>query len=59
VPNEALCCHGVVRERLDRTFQSADRASASVPLLYQGWLTAEDGREVASAEGVLCIHATA
>ena len=57
VPNQGLCCHGVVRERLDGAFQPADRAPASVPLRYQGWLTAEDGREVASAEGVLCIHA--
>jgi hypothetical protein len=57
VPNQGLCCHGVVRERLDGAFQLADRVPASVPLRYQGWLTAEDGREVASAEGVLCIHA--
>ncbi len=58
VPDQGLCCHGVVRERLDCTFQPAHRATASVPLRYQGWLTADDGREVASAEGVLCIHAT-
>jgi hydroxyacyl-ACP dehydratase HTD2-like protein with hotdog domain len=57
VPNEGLCCHGVVRERLDASFRPDDGAPASVPLRYQGWLTAEDGREVASAEGVLCIHA--
>lgn len=57
VPNQGLCCHGVVRERLDGRFEPADLASASIPLKYQGWLTAEDGREVAVAEGVLCIHA--
>ena len=56
LPNQGLCCHGVVRERLDGQFEPADLAPASVPLKYQGWLTAEDGREVAAAEGVLCIH---
>jgi len=56
IPNQGLCCHGVVRERLDGLFKPADLAPASVPLKYQGWLTAEDGREVAAAEGVLCIH---
>ena len=56
MPNQGLCCHGVVRERLDGQFEPADLAPASVPLKYQGWLTAEDGREVAAAEGVLCIH---
>jgi hypothetical protein len=30
----------------------------TVPLRYPGCLIAEDGREVASAEGVLCILAT-
>lgn len=58
VPNQGLCCHGVVRERLDGRFEPANLAPASVPLKYQGWLTAEDGREVAVAEGVLCIHAS-
>ena len=58
VPNQGLCCHGVVRERLDGLFEPADLAPGSVPLKYQGWLTAEDGREVAVAEGVLCIHAS-
>lgn len=56
IPNQGLCCHGVVRERLDGLFKPADLAPASVPLKYQGWLTAEDGRELAAAEGVLCIH---
>lgn len=58
IPNQGLCCHGVVRERLDGLFEPTDWAPASVPLKYQGWLTAEDGREVAAAEGVLCIHAS-
>ena len=58
VPDQELVCQGVVRERLDGRIAPADLAPAAVPLHYQGWLTAEDGREVALAEGVLCILAS-
>jgi hypothetical protein len=56
--HQELCCHGVVRERLDGRLAPAELAPSSVPLRYLGWLTAEGGREVAVAQGVLCIHAS-
>ena len=58
VSNQGLCGRGLVREWLDGALQAADRAPASVAMRYQGWLMAEDGREVVLAKGVSCIHAT-
>lgn len=54
--HQELCCHGVVQERLDGQLAPAELAPSSVPLRYLGWLTTEDGREVAAAQGILCIH---
>lgn len=55
VPNQWLRCNGVVPECLDGAPSQPDRP---LHLRYQAWLTAEGDREVARAEGVLCIHAT-
>lgn len=55
VPHQWLCCNGMVAECLNGAQSQADSA---LHLRYQAWLTAEGDREVARAEGVLCIHAT-
>lgn len=55
VPNQWLRCNGVVPECLNGVQSQPDSA---LRLRYQAWLTAEGDREVARAEGVLCIHAT-
>ena len=49
-----------VTGRDSRRFQQAigESPCEAVPLRYLGCLMAEDGREVASAKGVLCIRAT-
>lgn len=55
VPDQWLRCNGVVQDLLDGADTAAD---APLRVRYQAWLTAEGDREVASAEGVLCIQAT-
>ena len=54
VPHQWLRCNGVVQDQLDDADAVAD---APLRLHYQAWLTAEGDREVATAEGVLCIQA--
>jgi hydroxyacyl-ACP dehydratase HTD2-like protein with hotdog domain len=54
VPHQWLRCNGVVQDRLDDADTAAD---ATLRLRYQAWMTAEGEREVATAEGVLCIQA--
>ena len=39
-------------------FQAAELAPGSLPMHYQGRLMPEDGREVASPEGILCTYVT-
>jgi len=54
VPHQWLRCNGVVQDRFDDADAEAD---APLRLRYQAWLTADGDREVATAEGVLCIQA--
>lgn len=57
VPHQWLRCNGVVQDRLDEAGGAVDgSADAPLRLHYQAWLTAEGEREVATAEGVLCIQ---
>lgn len=55
VPHQWLRCHGAVQDLKEEVDASTD--ALQWRLRYQGWLNAESGREVATAEGELCIHA--
>lgn len=55
VPHQWLHCQGAVQDLSEAADGSAD--GLQWRLKYQGWLNAEGGREVATAEGVLCIQA--
>ena len=57
VPHQWLRCNGVVQDLVQDADEAPEvGAGALLRLRYQGWLTAEGEREVASAEGVLCIQ---
>lgn len=55
VPDQWLRCNGVVQGWTDGT---PGVTAGESPIFYQAWITAEGDREVATAQGVLCIHAT-
>ncbi len=55
VPHEWLRCNGAVLEWLETDPTPQDALARA---RYQAWLTTESDREVAVAEGVLCIRAT-